>query len=129
MPLYDYRCENGHRYEAQEPFGSPATQPCRRCGSPAQRVLTAPAIAFKGSGWYKTDSRTTSGGAPAGAAKDTNGSAESDSEPSAKSADKPGGKSNRKSKASDSKQAGSKASESSSADSKPGGAGGSASAD
>ena len=57
MPLYDYRCEKGHRYEKREPFGSPATQPCERCGETARRVLHAPAIAFKGSGWYKNDSR------------------------------------------------------------------------
>ena len=106
MPLYDYRCEKGHRYEAQEPFGSPATQPCRRCGSAAQRLITAPAIAFKGSGWYKNDSRGTSaGGARKGATKDKNGSAESESEPSASKADKPAGKSKRKSNASDSSPA------------------------
>lgn len=57
MPAYDYRCERGHRYERREPFGSPRTHDCEKCGQPAQRVLTAPAIAFKGSGWYKTDSR------------------------------------------------------------------------
>lgn len=57
MPTYDYRCEKGHRYERREPFGSSNTHPCEKCGVEAARVLTAPAIAFKGSGWYKTDSR------------------------------------------------------------------------
>ena len=57
MPLYDYRCEKGHRYERREPFGSPTSHPCEKCGLPAQRVLHAPSISFKGSGWYKTDSR------------------------------------------------------------------------
>ena len=57
MPLYEYRCEKRHRYELREPFGSPAQQPCEKCGAPALRVLHAPAIAFKGGGWYKTDSR------------------------------------------------------------------------
>ena len=56
MPLYDYQCEAGHRYEKREPFGSPAQQPCERCGKPARRLLNAPPIVFKGSGWYKTDS-------------------------------------------------------------------------
>lgn len=58
MPAYDYRCERGHRYERREPFGSPTTHACEKCGRPAQRVLNAPAIAFKGDGWYKTDSRS-----------------------------------------------------------------------
>lgn len=59
MPLYDYQCEAGHRYEKREPFGSPAQQPCEQCGKPAQRLLNAPPILFKGSGWYVTDSKRT----------------------------------------------------------------------
>lgn len=57
MPTYDYRCKKGHRYERREPFGSSTTHDCEKCGAVATRVLTAPAISFKGSGWYKTDSR------------------------------------------------------------------------
>lgn len=60
MPLYDYRCESGHQYEVREPFGSPAEQPCQKCGKPARRVLHARPIMFKGSGWYSTDSRGSS---------------------------------------------------------------------
>ncbi|RLT35053.1 MAG: hypothetical protein DWI59_04915 [Chloroflexi bacterium] len=59
VPLYDYQCEGGHRYEKQEPFGSPAHQPCERCKKPAHRLLSAPSIVFKGSGWYATDSKRT----------------------------------------------------------------------
>ena len=57
MPLYDYECEAGHRYEKRESFGAPAQQPCDQCGKPARRLLNAPPIVFKGSGWYKTDSK------------------------------------------------------------------------
>ena len=57
MPNYEYRCKKGHRYERREPFGSPREHECEKCGEPASRQLNAPAIAFKGSGWYKTDSR------------------------------------------------------------------------
>jgi len=57
--LYDYQCEAGHRYEKRESFGSPAQQPCERCGKPARRLLNAPPILFKGSGWYVTDSKRT----------------------------------------------------------------------
>lgn len=57
MPLYDYKCEAGHRYEKRESFGSPPEQPCDRCGKSARRLLNVPPLIFKGSGWYKTDSR------------------------------------------------------------------------
>ena len=57
MPKYDYRCSAGHRYEKREGFDAPAVQTCEVCGVEARRVLTPPAIVFKGSGWYVTDSR------------------------------------------------------------------------
>jgi len=59
VPNYEYRCKKGHRYERREPFGSPREHECEKCGEPASRQLNAPAIAFKGSGWYKTDSRNS----------------------------------------------------------------------
>ena len=57
MPKYDYRCSAGHQYEKREGFDAPAVQVCEVCGVEARRVLTPPAIVFKGSGWYVTDSR------------------------------------------------------------------------
>ena len=75
MPTYDYRCESGHRYEKRERFGSPAQQPCERCGKQAQRVLTSPTVVFKGSGWYKTDSRGN-GASRAAADRDSDDGAE-----------------------------------------------------
>ncbi len=59
MPLYLYQCTKGHSYEKQQPFGSPVEHPCDqpRCKAIARRVLIAPQVHFKGSGWYKTDSR------------------------------------------------------------------------
>jgi putative FmdB family regulatory protein len=59
VPTYEYRCKKGHRYDRREPFGSPRKHECEKCGEPASRQLNAPAIAFKGSGWYKTDSRAS----------------------------------------------------------------------
>ena len=64
MPRYDYRCEAGHKYERQEPFGSPASQPCQRCGKPAQRLLNLPPLLFKGGGFYKTSGKAGSGPRP-----------------------------------------------------------------
>ena len=57
MPLYEYRCEAGHKYEIRQPFGTPSEQPCEKCGKPARRVLHARPLLFKGSGFYSTDSR------------------------------------------------------------------------
>jgi putative FmdB family regulatory protein len=57
VPKYDYRCSAGHQYEKREGFDAPALQTCEVCGIDARRVLTPPAIVFKGSGWYVTDSR------------------------------------------------------------------------
>ena len=61
MPIYEYRCpECEHEYEKREGFDAPAQQPCPSCGAIAQRVLQAPPIVFKGSGFYITDSRSSS---------------------------------------------------------------------
>ncbi len=61
MPLYEYSCEScGKRYEKREGFDAPARQKCQHCGKTARRVLHAPPIVFKGSGFYKTDSRGVS---------------------------------------------------------------------
>ena len=71
MPTYDYRCAVGHRYEKREPFGSPPEQPCEQCDETARRVIHAPPVVFKGSGWYKTDSRSsTRRSAPAASGDD-----------------------------------------------------------
>jgi putative FmdB family regulatory protein len=61
VPTYEYLCEScASRYEKREGFDAPARQKCPTCGKRANRVLHAPPIVFKGSGFYKTDSRGTS---------------------------------------------------------------------
>ncbi len=56
MPLYEYECAKcGHRFEKIEKVTAPARQKCPKCGGKATRRLAAPAIQFKGSGWYVTD--------------------------------------------------------------------------
>ena len=56
MPLYEYKCEKcGHRFEKIENVSASTTKKCPKCGSKAERMLAAPAIQFKGSGWYVTD--------------------------------------------------------------------------
>jgi putative FmdB family regulatory protein len=62
VPTYEYACAAcGKRYEKREGFDAPAKQKCQICGKgTAQRVLFAPPVVFKGSGFYKTDSRGSS---------------------------------------------------------------------
>jgi putative FmdB family regulatory protein len=56
MPLYEYRCEScGHTFEVIQRFSDPAVETCPVCGGVVQKVLSPPAIQFKGSGWYITD--------------------------------------------------------------------------
>lgn len=56
MPLYEYRCEKcGARVEKIQKFSDPPVATCEKCGGKLTRLLSAPAIQFKGSGWYVTD--------------------------------------------------------------------------
>lgn len=56
MPLYEYKCRKcGHRFEKIESVNSSTTKKCPKCGATAERLLAAPAIQFKGTGWYVTD--------------------------------------------------------------------------
>jgi putative FmdB family regulatory protein len=56
MPIYEYEClKNHHRFEMIQKFDDPPVTHCTVCGEPVQKVLSAPAIQFKGSGWYITD--------------------------------------------------------------------------
>ncbi|HEX5412704.1 MAG TPA: FmdB family zinc ribbon protein [Terriglobia bacterium] len=56
MPLYEYRCEKcGARIEKIQKFSDPPLATCEKCGGDLTRLLSAPAIQFKGSGWYVTD--------------------------------------------------------------------------
>ena len=56
MPLYEYKCVKcGHRFEKIESVNASETKKCPKCGARAPRMASAPAIQFKGSGWYVTD--------------------------------------------------------------------------
>jgi len=58
VPTYEYKCTScENRYETKEGFDAPSRQPCPKCGGIAKRILFAPPIVFKGSGFYITDSR------------------------------------------------------------------------
>jgi putative FmdB family regulatory protein len=78
VPTYVYACDScGNRYEKRESFSASPRQKCPTCGKTAQRVIFAPPIVFKGSGFYSTDSRASNGSedgaSPDSAAASSNG--------------------------------------------------------
>lgn len=85
MPIYEYKCENGHVFEVIQKMSDEPLRECQECGAPASRVFTPPAIHFKGSGFHNTDYGTRKGGANGGSEggsekKSDSGSSESKSE-------------------------------------------------
>jgi len=55
VPIYEYKCENGHVFDVMQKMSEDPLTECVECGAPAQRVLHSPAVHFKGSGFYNTD--------------------------------------------------------------------------
>jgi len=81
MPIYEYKCENGHVFDAIQRMTDEPLTACEECGAPASRVLTPPAIHFKGSGFHNTDYGTKRGGGNGGSESggDSGGSGSSES--------------------------------------------------
>jgi putative FmdB family regulatory protein len=56
MPLYEYQCKKcSHRFEKIQKFSDKPVKKCPECGGSVEQVISAPAVQFKGSGWYVTD--------------------------------------------------------------------------
>jgi putative FmdB family regulatory protein len=65
MPLYEYQCKNcSERVEIIQRVSDPPSEPCPKCGGEMKKLFSAPAIQFKGSGFYKTDYASKSAAAP-----------------------------------------------------------------
>src|SRR5215218_1833560 len=62
MPIYEYKCDNGHVFEVVQPITAESLTECQECGAHAARVLYSPAVHFKGSGFYNTDYGKKKGG-------------------------------------------------------------------
>jgi putative FmdB family regulatory protein len=72
VPLYEYECENGHRFEEIQKFSDPPLEKCTTCGAPVHKLMSSPAFQFKGTGWYVTDyakKDTSPAGATSGESK------------------------------------------------------------
>ncbi len=55
MPIYEYRCEQGHTFEVMQRMSDDPVQTCETCEAPVARVFHPVAVHFKGSGFYNTD--------------------------------------------------------------------------
>ena len=55
MPIYEYRCEQGHTFEVMQRMSDDPVQSCETCEAPVARVFHPVAVHFKGSGFYNTD--------------------------------------------------------------------------
>src|SRR6266516_1799773 len=55
MPIYEYRCSNGHTFEVMQRIADDPITKCEVCGAPVQRVFHPVAVHFKGKGFYTTD--------------------------------------------------------------------------
>ena len=100
MPLYEYECKKcGHRFERIQKFSDAMVKKCPDCGGKVEQMISAPAVQFKGSGWYVTDYAKRSG--PSSSSE--SGSSESGGKPesakeSAESAESKGSKESKDSK-------------------------------
>jgi len=55
MPIYEYKCENGHVFDVMQRLSDEPLAACIECGAPVRKVMQPVSIAFKGSGFYSTD--------------------------------------------------------------------------
>jgi putative FmdB family regulatory protein len=114
VPIYEYKCDNGHVFDVLQKMSEEPLTECVECGAPAHRVLTAPAVHFKGSGFYNTDyGKRKGGGGSNGGGEGSSGDSKSSSDSSSSSSDSSSGGSSSGSGGSDSKAAASSSSSSS----------------
>ena len=92
MPIYEYKCDNGHVFDVIQKMTDEPLHECQECGAPAARVLSAPAIHFKGSGFHNTDYGTRKGGGGNGGSSEGGSDSSSSKPDSGKSESKPDSK-------------------------------------
>jgi len=103
MPLYEYECKKcHHRFERIQSYSARHMKKCPDCGGPVEQVITAPAVQFKGSGWYvndyakkpsqgasSSDGESSSKGSNAKEDTKEGGAKDASAKPAAKAEDKP----------------------------------------
>src|ERR1700730_10815066 len=114
MPLYEYECKKcHHRFEKIQKFSDRMVKKCPDCGGPVEQMISAPAVQFKGSGWYVTDyaKKSSSQSSSDGSGKDSKKEDKSKSESSSNEGSSKEGSSKEVSKESGSKESSSKKAE------------------
>jgi putative FmdB family regulatory protein len=85
MPIYEYKCENGHVFDVMQRMSEEPLTACVECGAPVRKVLQPVGISFKGSGFYSTDYSTNAPKAdtkePAKTGDSSNGSSDKNGSP------------------------------------------------
>ncbi|EXJ51023.1 MAG: FmdB family transcriptional regulator [Microbacterium sp. 69-7] len=83
MPTYAYACTQcGHRFDAVQSFSDAALTQCPECGGALRKQYGTVGVTFNGSGFYRTDSRSSTSGAAAGAGASTSTSSKSEAKSS-----------------------------------------------
>ncbi len=94
MPIYEYRCTNGHTFEVIQSMSDDPVETCEQCGAPVERIFHPVAVHFKGSGFYTTDYKSKSKAASkdddSSSAGDSSSSSDSSTESSSKKSDSSG---------------------------------------
>ena len=86
MPTYAYRCTVcGNEFEVKQSFSDDALTVCSECGGALRKLFNSVGVVFKGSGFYRTDSRSSSTASSPAASKETSPSSSSSSESSSSS--------------------------------------------
>ena len=86
MPLYEYECQKcHHRFEKLQRLSDPPPAKCPECGGKVSQLLSAPAVQFKGSGWYVTDYARKSSAPDVKAGGDSKGEKKADTKTETKS--------------------------------------------
>jgi putative FmdB family regulatory protein len=99
VPIYEYKCDNGHVFDVLQKMTDESLTECIECGAPAHRVLTAPAVHFKGSGFYNTDYGKRKGGGSNGSSSENSSSSDSSGSSDSSSSSDSGSSSSSESKA------------------------------
>jgi putative FmdB family regulatory protein len=81
LPIYEYKCANGHVFETVQSMSDDPVTECEVCGAPVERVYHPVAVHFKGSGFYSTDYGSKKKGSGDGVGKEKESSKSSDSGP------------------------------------------------
>ena len=86
MPLYEYQCKKcKHKFEKIQKFSDSPVKKCPECGGPVEKILHAPAVQFKGTGWYVTDYASKRDASSEGSRdKSESGSEKKETKPAAK---------------------------------------------